>query len=167
MPSIASRLIPRPTEPVDGPVPPVVTLPRPPIPVAAPPISPTLRCPLPVQFTNSPPDSLRQYYAGGQVPQYRINPPGPISPAQAGSISTTQIIYKSTKASPTGNQSPGGTIVPVQIVGGGGGVAGVAQIIAGADISISPVGGTGVVTISATGSVSNEDFSIVFMLMGG
>jgi hypothetical protein len=42
------------------------------------------------------------------------------------------------------------------ITGGGGG-AGVSQIVAGSNISISPAGGTGIVTIDATGGLTSDD----------
>jgi len=77
MPSIASRLRPDPP-PTFGGVPPVAILPKPPLPPAAPPISTTLRSPLP-NLVVMQPDSLRQYYAGGQIPQYRFPPLKPIS----------------------------------------------------------------------------------------
>jgi hypothetical protein len=54
------------------------SLPKPPLPPAAPPISPTLRSPLPNLIVMQP-DSLRQYYAGGKIPQYRFSPLKPIS----------------------------------------------------------------------------------------
>jgi hypothetical protein len=50
---------------------------------------------------------------------------------------------------------------------GGSGSSGVSQIIAGAGIDISPPGGTGAVTVTATGGGGNLDFSMVFELMGG
>lgn len=43
----------------------------------------------------------------------------------------------------------GGT--PLYVPAGGGGVGGVSQLVAGSGISLSPAGGTGVVSISATG----------------
>ena len=39
------------------------------------PVSPILRCPMPILVSASTPDSLRQFRAGGQIPQYRITPP--------------------------------------------------------------------------------------------
>ena len=36
-----------------------------------------LRCPLPYVVSPSP-DSLRQFYGGGSIPQYRITPPPPL-----------------------------------------------------------------------------------------
>ena len=79
MPSISSRLVPRrvindgeigPTAlPVTG---------RPPLPPLSPPISATLRSPLP-NLVVTHPDSLRQFYAGGAIPQYRFAPLTPLS----------------------------------------------------------------------------------------
>lgn len=51
--------------------------------------------------------------------------------------------------------SQGGTWVKVS--GGGGGGGGVTQIIAGTDVSISPAGGTGAVTINNTNLTNNLD----------
>lgn len=45
----------------------------------------------------------------------------------------------------------------VKVTGGGGGGGGVTQIIAGTDVSISPVGGTGAVTINNTNLTNNLD----------
>lgn len=59
----------RPPAPVHGPL-------KPP---DAPVISPILRCPLPVLANNATSDHLRQFYLGGSVPQYRFNPPIPLS----------------------------------------------------------------------------------------
>lgn len=73
MPSIASRTINHPQIPVKGQPAPISQ--RPSLPPAAPIISSTLRCPMPALFNQSNPDNLRQYYAGGQIPQYRITPP--------------------------------------------------------------------------------------------
>jgi hypothetical protein len=76
MPSIASRTVfdlpPSTVQPV-----PVVSQ-KPPLPPASPPISPVLRTPLP-NLVVMQPDSLRQYYAGGQIPQYRFSPLKPLS----------------------------------------------------------------------------------------
>jgi hypothetical protein len=77
MPSIASRLRPDPPLPPTGALPPVY-IQKPPVPPAAPPISSTLRSPLPNLMVMQP-DSLRQYYAGGQIPQYRFPPLKPLS----------------------------------------------------------------------------------------
>jgi hypothetical protein len=43
------------------------------------------------------------------------------------------------------------------ISGGGGGGAGVSQIVAGSNITISPVGGTGIVTVNATGNITTAN----------
>jgi hypothetical protein len=51
----------------------------------------------------------------------------------------------------------------ISILGGAGTVS---QIVAGTNITVSPAGGTGIVTINATGGGSSLDFSQVFMLMG-
>lgn len=45
----------------------------------APIVSTILRCPLPSILTNPNPDNLRQFYAGGSIPQYRFNPPNSIN----------------------------------------------------------------------------------------
>lgn len=37
-----------------------------------------LRCPMP-PLGNVSPDNLRQYYYGGAIPQYRVNPPNLLS----------------------------------------------------------------------------------------
>ena len=77
MPTIASRTrpdLPRATHNAEG----VQFLPKPPLPPAAPPISTTLRSPLP-NLVVMQPDSLRQFYAGGQIPQYRFPPLPPLS----------------------------------------------------------------------------------------
>jgi hypothetical protein len=78
MPSIASRLVDHPSEIVNQSAAPVPGLGMPAAPAAAPGMSTVLRCPLPILTTPSP-DNLRQYYSGGSIPQYRINPPRPIS----------------------------------------------------------------------------------------
>lgn len=49
--------------------------------------------------------------------------------------------------------------VPVRVVSGSGG-SGVSQIISGAGIDISPVGGTGAVTISATGTIGVNSVAV-------
>ena len=71
MPSIASRIVTNP-RPVSTPVSPT---PRPVPPLEGPtPVQNTmLRCPLPYVVSPSP-DSLRQFYGGGTIPQYRITP---------------------------------------------------------------------------------------------
>ena len=56
----------------------------------APGISPTLRCPMPILTTPSP-DNLRQYYAGGSIPQYRINTPFPITGTAIQSTSSSAV----------------------------------------------------------------------------
>jgi hypothetical protein len=76
MPSIASRLAADP--PPAAVVSPVMLPAKPPLHPAAPPISSTLRTPLP-NLVVTQPDSLRQYYAGGQIPQYRFPPLKPLS----------------------------------------------------------------------------------------
>jgi len=78
MPSIASRLRPHPPADPASHVGGSIPGGRPPLPPASPPISPALRCPLPTIMTPANPDNLRQYYAGGQVPQYRFPPPNPL-----------------------------------------------------------------------------------------
>ena len=73
MPAIASRLVdPQPPSTAR----PVPSLPRPFPPLTGPtPVQNTvLRCPLPYVVASSP-DSLRQFYGGGVIPQYRITPP--------------------------------------------------------------------------------------------
>ena len=42
-------------------------------------ISPILRCPLPILQNNATSDHLRQFYQGGHIPQYRLNPPTPLA----------------------------------------------------------------------------------------
>jgi hypothetical protein len=81
MPSIASRLSTSHPDPVKDrmrpePIPGIGI--RPPISPAAPIMSTTLRCPLPNLQTPSP-DNLRQFYAGGSIPQYRLTPLPPLS----------------------------------------------------------------------------------------
>ena len=88
MPSIASRLY----NPASGAPPPTwpsSTSPGKPVATPeAPGMSPVLRCPLPILTTPSP-DNLRQYYAGGSIPQYRINTPLPITGTAISSTSTS------------------------------------------------------------------------------
>lgn len=52
---------------------------------------------------------------------------------------------------PTRNATKPGSAVYAGGGGGGGGVGGVTQIVAGSNITISPSGGTGVVTVNSTG----------------
>ena len=88
MPSIASRIVMNPTggqPPTAGPQNPLGPSGPGPTPVASPPLSTVLRCPLPVVGTSSTPDSLRQYYAASVIPQYRFNPPAPLSASNQGS----------------------------------------------------------------------------------
>ena len=49
-----------------------------------------LRCPLP-NITTPSPDSLRQYYAGGRIPQYRFVPAPPISSNSTAPVASTSI----------------------------------------------------------------------------
>ena len=89
MPSIASRL----TDPSSVAIP-ARTQPGPnnglpPLAPVAPGLSNVLRCPMPILATASTPDALRQFYAGGTIPQYRINPPAPLSSGGGG---VTQIV---------------------------------------------------------------------------
>jgi len=79
MPSILSRTVKHPAQAVT--TPPALLAPRPPLPSASPLLSTTLRTPLPNLVTPSP-DNLRQYYAGGSIPQYRFIPPPPVSANQ-------------------------------------------------------------------------------------
>ena len=94
MPSIASRLREHPTNPIVPAQP--SPLPRPSLPSGvwgaqpSPIVSPTLRCPLPPGYSTAVPDNLRQYYAGGQIPQYRLNPPGAINSNQTSSLATSK-----------------------------------------------------------------------------
>lgn len=86
MPSIASRL----TDPSSGALLARTQVGGPPaLPPAAPGLSNVLRCPMPILATASTPDALRQFYAGGTIPQYRINPPAPLSSGGGG---VTQIV---------------------------------------------------------------------------
>jgi hypothetical protein len=77
MPSIASRIRPDPVSPNNGPI---LSEPiqKPPIPPLVPTMNTMLRSPLP-NLVVMQPDSLRQYYSGGQIPQYRFPPLKPIS----------------------------------------------------------------------------------------
>ena len=80
MPTIASRL--RPDLPPSAGIPaPVSNPPSPPLAPAAPVMNSMLRSPLPNLVVTSS-DSLRQYYTGGQVPQYRFPPLRPIGPSR-------------------------------------------------------------------------------------
>ncbi len=81
-----------------GASPPSIGLPQP-----QPVLSSILRCPLPTVGFSSTPDNLRQYYAGGVVPQYRLTPATPLSPAPK-------------QAPPTGLST---TIVTAKITPGG------------------------------------------------
>lgn len=72
----------------------------------APVLSSILRCPLPTLGTASTPDGLRQYYAGGTIPQYRLNPPAALSNANTGITTGPQ-----GASGPTGPRgAPGPTI---------------------------------------------------------
>lgn len=81
MPAISTRIrasdpnVPAQSGAVAGPS---VTVPSPPLGQTlngTPPVStnPYLRCPLPNIYVSSP-DNLRQFYAGGMIPQYRFPP---------------------------------------------------------------------------------------------
>jgi hypothetical protein len=76
MPSIASRTVPN--LPESKWTPPVREQLKPPLAPPDPRMSPVLRSPLP-NLVVTQPDSLRQYYAGGQIPQYRFPPLKPIA----------------------------------------------------------------------------------------
>ena len=150
MPSIASRTIPMPEVQLMDKAGVSASLP----PIYSPPINPVLRSPLPNIVAPSP-DSLKQWGLGGIVPQYRFTPAKPLGPVQnntATATSTTTTIIKQV--------SSGGSS------GGGSGGSGVAQILAGSNVSISPVGGTGVVTINASGSGGGLDLTEIFLFMG-
>lgn len=77
MPTIASRLRSDPITNTVNPVP-ASKISLPPLSPAVPGMNPNLRSPLPNLVTTSS-DALRQYYAGGKVPQYRFPPLKPIS----------------------------------------------------------------------------------------
>lgn len=51
-------------------------------------MNPMLRCPLPAISSN--PDSLRQFYLGGKVPQMRVFPPTAQTSTSGGTITTVQ-----------------------------------------------------------------------------
>jgi len=59
--------------------------------------------------------------------------------------------------------------IPVSGTGGGGGGGGVTQLVAGNGINLSPAGGTGVVTVTVSGSAasSNASFSSITMSTTG
>lgn len=58
--------------------------------ISTPAINPVLRCPLPNIVTPSP-DSLRQFYFGGNIPQYRFSPPPAINNNEAAPSTTTTV----------------------------------------------------------------------------
>jgi hypothetical protein len=74
---------------------------------AAPVLSTTLRCPLPVVGVSSTSDNLRQYYAGGSIPQYRLTPVAPLSAAPKTAaptgLSTTIVTAKLTVGGTNGS----------------------------------------------------------------
>jgi hypothetical protein len=80
MPSIASRIV-SPSSSYSGTSTVAPIMARPPLPTGiwgsnpTPIVNTTLRCPLPTSGNIVNPDNLRQHYAGGVIPQYRINPP--------------------------------------------------------------------------------------------
>jgi hypothetical protein len=108
MPSISSRIVQHPTGPVAQR--PVASVPKPPLPQGiygsqpTPIVSPILRCPMPGLTTPANPDNLRQYYAGGTIPQYRLTPPNPINANQSAPVATS---------STPGTIVPDGTTVQV------------------------------------------------------
>jgi len=83
MPSIASRLDrnSRPPDNIRGSVNSSPS-PSPSLGQAAPILSTILRSPLPNIGASASPDNLRQYYAGGMIPQYRLVPVAPLSTMQ-------------------------------------------------------------------------------------
>ena len=73
-----------------------------------------IRCPLPPLWQASP-DSLRQFYVKGQVPQMRVmlpSAPGPVG----GSTSTTTAVISSSSGSSGGGGSSGVSIAAAQAV---------------------------------------------------
>lgn len=149
MPSIASRTVPMPeVQLMDSSIQ-SSSLPS----LPSTPINPVLRSPLPNIIPPSP-DSLKQWGYGGVIPQYRFTPPRPLGPVQnnVGTTTSTTTIIK--QVSSGGSSS------------GGGSGSGVTQIVAGTNVSISPVGGTGVVTVSASGSGGGLDLTEIFLFMG-
>ena len=153
MPSIASRLVSDSSTLAPPTVASVAALPTTPaLSSPSPTRSTSLISPLPNIGPSATPDNLRQYYAGGAVPQYRLNPASPLSSASSGSAGAAGAKGSAGPAGPTG---PAG---------------GVIQIVEGANVTISPLSGVGVVTISATGGGGGgnpQDFSQVFQVMGG
>lgn len=75
MPSISSRTVPLDREVYH----PVAALPSPAPPQESlsPSLNTTMRCPLPPIYAAT--DNLRQFYTGGQTPQYRVLPVTPLS----------------------------------------------------------------------------------------
>lgn len=108
MPSIASRLDTNPSTPASSNVREVQRFSGPlgsnP---AAPVLSTILRCPLPVVGASSTSDNLRQYYAGGTIPQYRLTPAVPLSAspktAAPTGLSTTVVTAKVTTGGKNGS----------------------------------------------------------------
>lgn len=73
--------------------------------------NPYIRCPLPpISVT---PDSLRQYYVGGQVPQFRVLTPPNTSNGGSGNGSSTTVIQTAVS---TTTSSSGGTSTSTSIV---------------------------------------------------
>lgn len=109
--------------------------PQPHIPTPA--INPFLRCPLPNIVTPSP-DSLRQFYFGNSIPQYRFSPPPPINANEsAPSTSTTTTVQTTSIVSISGGS------------GGSSGPTGITQLTG--DVTAGPASGSAAATLSDTG----------------
>jgi len=74
-----------------------------------------IRCPLPPLWQASP-DSLRQFYIQGQVPQRRLLTPVSLTPVGSSSSTTSSITNTTVIPSPGGGSSSGGSIAASQIV---------------------------------------------------
>lgn len=68
--------------------------------------NPYLRCPLPP--VNVTPDSLRQFYKGGEIPQARILTPSSLSAGPTGGSSTTTTVVTGTGSSGGSTAAPTG-----------------------------------------------------------
>lgn len=92
--------------------------PRPQPHIPTPPINPLLRCPLP-NISPPSPDNLRQFYLGGNVPQYRFSPPPPINNNESApsTATTTTISTTVVKTFSGGSSSSTGTAGITQLTG--------------------------------------------------
>lgn len=106
MPSISSRIAANPPPASSSPSP--VLLQKPPLPVAAPTISSTLRSPLPNLVVTSS-DSLRQFYSGGQIPQYRFSPVKPLAQNPVAPSTTTTVVQPAKSTSSSSGASASGS----------------------------------------------------------